>query len=302
MRLKIWKPGKNDCMNYKECYGTGVSILKSAEVPEAELDARLLLEFVCHTDRNTLLVHGDREVSVEERNRFMEFIEERAKRVPLQLLTNEQYFYGLPFYVNKHVLIPRQDTEILVEQALQIIKPGMKVLDMCTGSGCILISLMSVVKNVMGYGIDISAEALEVSGINAKRLLPEDYQPKWLKGDLFDAISDEDASPPFDVIVSNPPYIPTCDIPLLMPEVKDYEPITALDGSEDGLCFYRKIIQKSREYLKEEGFLLFEIGYNQSEAVSLLMLEADYKDIIVIKDYAGLDRVVIGKRKRCLIS
>lgn len=280
----------------------GVNILKEAEVPEAELDARLLLEFVCKTDRNTLLVHGDREVSGEEQNLFMELIEERAKRVPLQLLTEEQYFYGLPFYVNEHVLIPRQDTEILVEQALRFVKPGMKVLDMCTGSGCIIISLMSLVKDIIGYGVDISIEALKVSVKNGRQLLPADYQPKWLAADLFDAFSGEAVSPVFDVIVSNPPYIPTSDIASLMPEVKDHEPMSALDGCEDGLSFYRRIIKKSNEYLKDSGSLLFEIGYEQKEAVSLLMMEAGFEEVTVVKDYAGLDRVVIGKRIRCLIS
>lgn len=289
-------------MNYKECYVKGVNVLKKAEVLEAELNARLLLEFVCHTDRNTLLVHGDREVSGEEQNHFMELIKERAKRVPLQLLTKVQYFYGLPFYVNEHVLIPRQDTEILVEQALRFVKPGMKVLDMCTGSGCILISLMSMVKDIIGYGVDISKEALQVSITNGKKLLPADYQPKWFQGDLFDALSGEEAAPIFDVIVSNPPYIPTCDIASLMPEVKDHEPISALDGSEDGLSFYRRIIKEGSAYIKDNGFLLFEIGYNQKEEVSLLMMEAGFEEAIVIKDYAGLNRVVIGKRKRCLIS
>ena len=284
-------------MNYRECYLDGVNILKEAMVPDAELDTRLLLEFVCKTDRNTLLVHWDREVSSKEQSCFYEFISKRAKRIPIQLLTNQQYFYGLPFYVNEHVLIPRQDTEILVEQALKLVKPGMKVLDMCTGSGCIIISMMAMFQKITGYGVDISNEAIKVAEKNSKELLPRDYQPVWKAGDIFHAFEDEVVPPVFDMIVSNPPYIPTKDIKDLMPEVKEHEPISALDGSEDGLFFYKNIIRESKTYVTDDSSLLFEIGYNQGKAVSLLMEEAGYKEVTVIKDYAGLDRVVIGKRK-----
>lgn len=284
-------------MNYRECYLDGVNILKKAMVPDAELDTRLLLEFVCKTDRNTLLVHWDREVSSKEQSCFYEFISKREKRIPIQLLTNQQYFYGLPFYVNEHVLIPRQDTEILVEQALKLVKPGMKVLDMCTGSGCIIISIMAMFQNMIGYGVDISKEAIKVAEKNSNELLPREYQPVWKSGDLFHAFEDEIVPPVFDMIVSNPPYIPTKDIKDLMPEVNEHEPMSALDGSEDGLFFYKKIIKESKTYVTDDSSLLFEIGYNQGKAVSLLMEEAGYKEVTVIKDYAGLDRVVIGKRK-----
>ncbi len=293
---------KKACMNYRECYVWGLDILKNAQVPEAENDARLLLEFVCKTDRNTLLVHGDRIVTCEEYERFSQLIQERAKRIPLQQLTKVQYFYGLSFYVNEHVLIPRQDTEILVEQALKLLKPGERVLDICTGSGCILISLMSQLPKITGYGVDISSEALKVAGVNSSQLLSEDNQPQWLLSDLFDAFCDRNDVPVFDMIVSNPPYIPTKDIEQLMPEVKDNEPISALDGKGDGLYFYRRIVEKAHVFLKENGYILFEIGYDQAEAVGCLLKEAGYEEISVINDYAGLNRVVIGKRKKCLIS
>lgn len=297
-------------MNYKECYLYGASQLQNAGVPEPENDARLLLEYVCKTNRNTLLAHGDMPVEEEKRNLFQAFIEKRANRIPLQLLTGEQEFCGLTFGVNEHVLIPRQDTEILVECALRVLKPGMRLLDMCTGSGCILISLLSLSKNVFGEGVDISKKALDMAKENGLRLLPEDAQPKWYCGDLFDALSlrqstpgTEEAAfakemsecPIYDVIVSNPPYIRSAVIKTLMPEVKDFEPRCALDGSEDGLLFYRRIIKEGIPFLKKEGYLLFEIGHDQGEEVKELMENAGFRDVKIIKDYAGLDRVVMGQ-------
>lgn len=282
-------------MDYRACYEEGCVKLKAADVPDFETDARLLLEFVCHTDLSTLLVHGDRTVSEEERTRFLALLEGRARRKPLQQLTGEQFFCGLSFLVNEHVLIPRQDTEILVEEAAKLLKPGMVLLDMCTGSGCILISLLNMQKGVRGIGVDISEEALTVAAENAKRLLKENVLPDFYLGNLFEALpGDENA---FDMIVSNPPYIPSGEIEHLMPEVRDYEPREALDGSGDGLFFYRRIIEEGALLLKKEGCLLFEIGHEQGEAVSGLMEQAGFMEIRIIKDYAALDRVVLGKKR-----
>ncbi len=289
-------------MTYKECYSEAVLLLEAAGVPEAKLDARLLLEHVCHTDYNTLLVHGDRFVTVEEQAAFDKLLAKRKERVPLQQLTGEQEFCGLTFMVNEHVLIPRQDTEILVEAALKKTKPGMQVLDMCTGSGCILISLLSMGKDLSGVGVDISKEALGVAKVNAKRLLAAEKSPVFLQGDLFEAlvaqqgVDEQERNQQFDIIVSNPPYIESRVIEDLMPEVKIYEPRTALDGSEDGLLFYRRIVKESDSYLKEDGYLMFEIGHDQAGAVSGLMAAEGFADIEVIKDYAGLDRVVTGRK------
>lgn len=305
-------------MNYKECYRYGVSRLQNAGVPEPENDARLLLEYVCKTNRNTLLAHYDMAVEDEKQSQYKELIAKRASRIPLQLLTGEQDFCGLTFLVNEHVLIPRQDTEILVECALKVLKPGMHLLDMCTGSGCILISLLSLSKNIYGEGVDISKKALEVAKENGLRLLPEEKQPKWHCGDLFAALAgapyargadtvstgtETDAFAEvserkvvFDVIVSNPPYIRSEVIETLMPEVKDFEPRGALDGSEDGLLFYRRIIKEGILFLRKEGYLLFEIGHDQGEEVKALMEEAGFREVKIIKDYAGLDRVVMGQK------
>ncbi|MBO5165972.1 MAG: peptide chain release factor N(5)-glutamine methyltransferase [Lachnospiraceae bacterium] len=282
-------------MNYRECYKRGVAELEKNGVPEPENDAALLLEYVCGTNRNTLLAHGDMPVKEENQRQYEELIAKRSSRIPLQLLTGEQDFCGLTFQVSEHVLIPRQDTEILVEQALKVLKPGMHLLDMCTGSGCILISLLALAKGVGGVGVDISEKALEVAKANALRLLPEEKQPKWHCGDLFGALPAEKTFP-FDVIVSNPPYIPSVVIDTLMPEVKDYEPRGALDGSEDGLLFYKRIVKEGTPFLLKDGFLLFEIGHDQGEDVKAIMEEGGFENVSIIKDYAGLDRVVMGQK------
>lgn len=288
-------------MTYRELYEKGKSALATAGIDEAELDARLLLEFVCGTDRNTLLVHGDRDVTPQEEADYIMLLHKRESRYPLQQLTGVQNFMGLDFCVNEHVLIPRQDTEILVEEVLQNLHDGMHILDMCTGSGCILISLLHYSNNCTGVGADISAEALEVAKQNAARLLEGEirsipdmdgvHEIELIKSDLFENISGQ-----FDMIVSNPPYIQTSVIDTLMPEVRDHEPRLALDGSEDGLLFYRKIVQESVIYLKQGGMLFFEIGYDQGEAVSQLMEQSGFLEVRVIKDYGGLDRVVYGTR------
>ena len=276
-------------MNYRTSYEETRRLLTEAGIEEADLEARLLLEYVCHTDRNTLLVHGDREVSPKEQERLRELVSDRRKRIPLQQLTGIQNFMGLDFKVNSSVLIPRQDTEILVEEILKELHDGMRILDMCTGSGCILISLMHYSNDCVGLGVDISEKALDTARENAGRLLGDDAKVFFLQSDLFDNVTGR-----FDLIAANPPYIPSAKIPELMPEVSRYEPHLALDGGEDGLNYYRQIIGRSREYLVRNGFLYFEIGYDQAEAVSAMMRDAGFREVKVVKDYAGLDRVVSG--------
>lgn len=273
---------------YISIYKHGCEKLQEAGIEEAILDARLLLEYVCHTDRNTLLVHPEKEVSETECKCYLELIEKRSERIPLQHLTGEQEFMGLTFLVNEHVLIPRQDTEILVEEAMKYLHDGMRILDMCTGSACILLSLLHYSNDCSGLGADISEQALAVAKENARRLgLGE--KAEFVHSDLFTELDGK-----FDMIVSNPPYIASEEVEKLMPEVRDHEPRMALDGSEDGLLFYRKIVVESIGYLQSGGYLLFEIGYDQGETVAKLMSEAGYKEVEIIKDYAGLDRVVCG--------
>lgn len=274
-------------MNYTEAFLMGMQKLKEAEIGEAQLDARLLLEEVCGTDHNTLLCHGDREVSEAEEEQYRKALEQRAVHVPLQHLLGYQDFMGLRFQVNEHVLIPRQDTEILVEEAMRYLHDGMRILDLCTGSGCILLSLLHYSNDCEGVGVDISQEALRVAAQNAELL---DIKADFLKSDLYEKVTGK-----FDLLVSNPPYIERKVIPTLMEEVREYDPYIALDGGEDGLDFYRRIIGGAQDYLKRGGQILMEIGSGQAKAVSELLREAGFKEIDVCRDFASLDRVVSGR-------
>ena len=274
-------------MNYTEAFLMGMQKLKEAEIGEAQLDARLLLEEICGTDHNTLLCHGDREVSEEEEEQYRRALEQRAVHVPLQHLLGYQDFMGLRFQVNGHVLIPRQDTEILVEEAMRYLHDGMRILDLCTGSGCILLSLLHYSNDCEGTGVDISKEALQVAAQNAEAL---GIKADFLESDLYEKVTGK-----FDLLVSNPPYIEREVIPTLMEEVREYDPYIALDGGEDGLDFYRRIIGGAQDYLNRGGQIFLEIGSEQAQAVSELLREAGFKEIDVCKDFAGLDRVVSAR-------
>ena len=278
-------------MTYRECYEQGCRTLQAAGIEEATLDARLLLEAVCGTDRNDLLAHGEQPVMSQAEEKYLNWIRQRAEHIPLQQLTGEQDFMGLTFSVNEHVLIPRQDTEILVEEVLKELHDGMRILDMCTGSGCILLSLLHYSNDCEGLGVDLSAEALEVAGQNVLKVLtPEKAEhAHFLQSDLFEKVEGK-----FEIIVSNPPYIASAEVEKLMPEVRDHEPRMALDGTEDGLYFYRRIIEEAGKHLVSSGMLFFEIGYDQGQAVSELMRAQGYREVQVVQDYAGLDRVVLG--------
>lgn len=278
-------------MTYRECYEQGCRTLQAAGIEEATLDARLLLEAVCGTDRNDLLVHGEQPVMPQAEEKYLHWIRQRAEHIPLQQLTGEQDFMGLTFSVNEHVLIPRQDTEILVEEVLKELHDSMRILDMCTGSGCILLSLLHYSNDCEGLGVDLSAEALEVAGRNVLKVLtPEKAEhAHFLQSDLFEKVEGK-----FEIIVSNPPYIASAEVEKLMPEVRDHEPRMALDGTEDGLHFYRRIIKEAGKHLVNSGMLFFEIGYDQGQAVSELMRAGGYREVQVVQDYAGLDRVVLG--------
>lgn len=281
-------------MTYKECFTYGVEELTKAGVPDAEIDARMLLEFICHTTRHDMILYPQRPVTKEQQKEYEDAIARRSSRIPLQHITGEQSFMGFDFFVNEHVLIPRQDTEVLVETVLSYLKPESDILDMCTGSGCILLSLLAMGKACHGIGADISADALQVAIKNKARISEQcqkGLEAAFVESNLFTAI---ESGKKFDVIVSNPPYIASAVIDSLEPEVRLHEPMQALDGTADGLYFYRKIIQESRSFMKEQAGLFFEIGYDQAEAVAVLMKEAGFTNITVKQDYAGLDRVVYG--------
>lgn len=274
-------------INYRDLYDRGVELLQKQSIAEAKLDARLLLENICGTDRNTLLAHGDRPVSEDEEQRYLLDIQKRASHVPLQHITGNQEFMGLTFSVNENVLIPRQDTEILVEEALIELQDQMHILDLCTGSGCILLSLLHYSNDCVGVGVDLSAEALQVANQNAEKL--HITNACFVQSNLFQDLQIEEK---FDMLVSNPPYIPTKVVDELMEEVRDHEPRMALDGEEDGLAFYRRISREAKPYLKRGAFVYLEIGHDQGDAVSRIMEEEGYREIRVKQDYVGLDRVV----------
>ena len=285
-------------MTYREAYEQGKRLLTERGIEEAGTDARLLLEYVCHTDYQTLYTQGERVLDELQEEIYVNYLKRRADRIPLQYLTHTQSFMGLDFYVNEHTLIPRPDTEILVEEVMRCGQDGMAILDLCTGSGCILLSLLHYSNGCIGVGTDVSKEALAVAEGNARSLGFEESMKRgellFLQGDLYEAL--EKKTPAFDVIVSNPPYIRSEVIPTLMPEVNEHEPRLALDGGDDGLMFYRRIIDGAPAHVKRESALFFEVGADQGDAVKELMLQAGYHDVCIVKDYAGLDRVVHGVR------
>jgi len=269
----------------------GEKELAAAGVEETSLDAWYLFSEASGISRAVYLMDRNREWEEGETyRRYREMIGKRRRRVPLQYITGTQEFMGLEFFVNPSVLIPRQDTEALVEAALEVLRPGAKVLDMCTGSGCIGLSLAKL-GGASVQGADISGAALETAAENAKHL--QISKIKWIQSDLFENIIDRE----FEMIVSNPPYIATGSIKALMPEVRDYEPGSALDGGNDGLAFYRRLAGECAEYLVPGGDVFFEIGCEQAEAVRRLLLENDFAEVRILQDTAGLDRVAAAKKK-----
>ena len=273
-------------MTLREAWNLGKKRLTAAEVPDADLDAWYLLEWCTGVSRSHYLAYPDEIISHDQEEQYRASLVKRERRIPLQQITGEQEFMGLSFYVNEHVLIPRQDTEILVEETAKFLRDGMQFLDLCTGSGCILLSLLHLKPGVEGTGVDLSPEALKVAEKNRERL---GAKAALIQSDLFDKIESA-----FDVIVSNPPYINRAEIETLMDEVRLHEPYMALDGHEDGLYFYRKIAEEAPKYLRAGGGLFLEIGCDQGACVAELLRQQGFADVKVVKDLAGLDRVVEG--------
>ena len=283
------------CKTYRELYEEGRRILEQAGLPDAALDARFLLEEVCGTNLQTLLVFPEKKVTEEEVNQYRAFIQRRKDREPTAMILGEWDFMGLTFRLNKSTLIPEQDTEVLVETALEELKrrglgeAPLRILDLCTGSGCILLSLLHKLRNAGGLGTDLSEEALEAARENAVRLGLQE-RAAFRQGDLWEPVGDER----FDLIVSNPPYVPTEVIPTLEPEVRCGEPYAALDGGEDGLVFYRRIMREAAGHLKSSGIIIVESGFDEAPQIAALMQEQKLRGIRTVKDYGGLDRVVLG--------
>lgn len=278
----------------------GTKILEASGNGEAGLDAWLLFEYVFEKNRAYFFAHGEETAEETKIEQYLELCKKRAAHIPLQHLTHQGFFMGYEFYVNEHVLIPRQDTETLVEEAELRLKKmeAPRILDMCTGSGCILLSILADLENAAGVGADISCEALAVAKRNAKTLLVEE-RAVFLESNLFsnEIFREKDGKIPgkYDMLISNPPYIRTAEIEGLMEEVRLHDPRQALDGFEDGLYFYREITKAAPSYLKKGGWLLYEIGYDQGTEVSKLLCQAGFEEVKVVKDLAGLDRVVLGR-------
>ncbi|RCX12351.1 release factor glutamine methyltransferase [Anaerobacterium chartisolvens] len=286
-------------MNVQDALTKGIQILKAAHIEAPAVEAGVILCDVIGCDKSFLYVHGDAIVAREDAERYFDKIELRAKGMPVQYITGRQEFMSLGFTVGPKVLIPRQDTEILVEEVTRYskgLKAGVRILDIGTGSGCIAVSLAYYIRDAFVVAVDISCEALEIAAHNA-RLSGVDSSISFIHSDLFGSLcapaGDKEL---FDIIVSNPPYISLHEMKGLQAEVRDYEPASALYGGADGLDFYRKIITEACGFLKADGLLAFEVGYGQAEEVEKMM-KNNYYDICIIKDLSGINRVVTGKAR-----
>lgn len=282
-------------MKIKDILIKANSILKENNIDDANLKARILLSDLLGKNKEYLMIHDDDEIEDGLSNIFFEKIERLKNHEPLQYVINKQEFMGFEFYVDKNVLIPQPDTENLVEEIILLTellrkneKTELRILDMCTGSGAIAISISKLIRNCLVYASDISKEALKIAEENSSR---NQANVLFFESDLFEKISELYK---FDIIVSNPPYIESNIINTLSAEVQN-EPILALDGGEDGLDFYRKIVKESKKYLNSNGYLAFEIGYNQRAEVEKILEENGYKNIYSRKDLAGNDRIVVGQ-------
>lgn len=283
----------------RELLKEGEARLAAHGIESSTMEARTLLQHICDFDWARYLMQADTEADPQEEYKYLKLIDQRCTHYPLQYIMGSAGFMGLEFMVNDSVLIPRLDTEILVETVLEKANiSGGHVLDMCTGSGCIIVSLMVHGKYGQGIGVDISERALDTARLNG--FFNRDHWMKdgrktedltWIQSNLFENVEGQ-----YDVIVSNPPYIPGDVIDTLMPEVRDHEPRLALEAADEGLEFYKKITAAALAYLKPDGWIFYEIGCEQGEAVSQILNEHGFRDIHTVKDLAGLDRVVYGRR------
>ena len=316
-------------MTYRDMLKHGETVLQEAGVVDYKLDAWYLFEAATGLSKQLYFMEMTTEATERIEAKYNKLLKRRTNREPLQYILGSQVFMGLDFEVNEHVLIPRQDTENLVEEVNKIIEAmkaerasegdadandadknqDIDILDMCTGSGCIIISLVAMNEGVYGTAVDLSREAISVARRNAMNNSVTD-RVEFYVGDLFDGITEHKeqkvvraglsctkygpARQTFDIIVSNPPYIPTAEIAKLMPEVGDFEPMMALDGDEDGLRFYRQIAADAPDFLKDGGYLIVEIGFDQGQDVRNIFLENNFADVCVIKDYQDNDRIVVG--------
>ena len=289
---------KGEKKDYKtenlDIFNKSVEYLKKNGVPSALVDTEYIFSEALKVSRNTLKYSMSREIKEEDKNKIREMLMLRAKnRKPLQYILGEWEFYGLPFKVRENVLIPRSDTEILVEQCIQLMREieEPNILDIGSGSGAISIAIANELKSSSVTGVDINEDAIKLA--NENKILNKVENVNFMKSDLFEKL-DEDFK--YDLIVSNPPYITKEEYETLMPEVKNFEPKNALTDLGDGLYFYREISKKAGAYLKDTGYLAFEIGYKQAKDVSKILEDNNFAILSVVKDYGGNDRVVLAKK------
>lgn len=270
-------------VSWGEALHSAAEHLRKKGVDEADTDSRLLLQKVTGCSGNEIYMNRDCGLTLAQKAEYVKMVSMRGRRIPLQHITGETWFYGRRFLTDENVLIPRMDTEILVQESLKYIRKGMKVLDMCTGSGCIAVTI-SKEAGICVSASDISRKALDIAGKNAQI---NGADCIFTESNMFENINGK-----YDMIVSNPPYIKTQDIETLQEEVREHDPLSALDGGADGLNFYRIIAEKGKQYLNEKGRLILEIGYDQAEQVSELLNVHGFGKIEIIKDLNNLDRVV----------
>ena len=285
----------------EELLNSGTSVLKENKIDTARLDAELLLGYVIGKERIYLITHKEEHIDKEKTDKYYELIEKRRKKMPVKYILKECEFMGIDFYVEEGVLIPRGDTEILVDEVLKRINKDdeKEICDLCCGSGAIGIALASLRKNIKVDLIDYYPIPEKVTLINIEKHDLKD-RTKFIRSDLLDEPINQNKK--YDILVSNPPYIEDSEIEKLMDDVQKYEPHTALKGGEDGLDFYKKIIEKSNMVLKENGILAFEIGYNQGEAVKKFMEDNNYTDVKVVKDLAGLEGSNWRIKLKCILK
>ena len=279
-------------MNIQSALTEGLNILKNKSILSAKLDSEILMAKALGKKREYIILNNDKIIKEQNLKYFKKLVQERATRKPIAYLLNKKSFWNSEFYVNKNTLIPRPDTEIILEQILKFTKNKnyLNILDIGVGSGCILLSVLKERKNFYGTGIDISRNSLDICKMNAKKLLL-DRRVKFFKSDV-----DKFAIGKYDLIVSNPPYIKTCDLKYLESDVIKFEPKLALDGGLDGLSVIRKVIKKSSELLKKNGKFILEIGFDQKNKVIKLLNNKGFYINSTVKDLANNDRCIISTK------
>jgi release factor glutamine methyltransferase len=279
-------------MNIQLAIKEGISVLKNKSILSAQLDTEILMAKALGKSREYIILNHDKVLDIENLEYFKKLVHERSARKPIAYLLNKKFFWKSEFYVNKNTLIPRPDTEIIIEQILKVTKNKnyLRILDIGIGSGCILLSILKERKNYYGIGIDISKDSLEISKINAKKLLVEE-RIKFYKSDV-----DKFAQGKYDLVVSNPPYIKKNNLKYLERDVLEFEPKLALDGGLDGLSVIRKVIKKSSELLKKNGKFILEIGFDQKSKVIKLLKNKGFYINSTIKDFAKNDRCIVSTK------